>query len=252
MIFQDIFNFVIYEPLYNGLVFFTTIAPEHSLGISIITLTILVRFILFPLSHKSIKTQATLRNIDPEIKKVKEQYKENKQQQAQEVMKLYKKHGVNPFSGCLFVFVQIPIIFGLYYVFWKGLAGGVIDESLLYSFVHFTNDINFSFLTIFDLKEKNIFLAAIAGISQFIQMRLALPPTNKNETVTDNSFSEQFKKNMAFQARFVLPAVVFFVAIGFPSAIALYWITSNVFSIAHELIVRKRATLLLKKNPPQS
>jgi YidC/Oxa1 family membrane protein insertase len=246
----QIFSTFVYQPIYNLFVFFVGFVPGHSILLAIVGLTVLVKLILLPVAHKSIKTQRALRVIDPELKKIKEKHKGNQEAQAVATMKLYQEHGVNPFSGCLLLFIQIPIIFGLYFVFWKGLAGGVIDTSLLYSFVADPGTIDFSTFFI-DLREKSLVLALLAGITQYFQMKLSIPPLPPEENT--GSFSDEFKKSLNTQMRYVLPVIIIFVSAGFPAAVPLYWTTSNVFSVIHELWVRKEAKLILREtNSPQA
>jgi len=250
----QIFNIAIFEPLYNALVFITAHLPGYNIGFAIIFLTLLVRVLILPLSHKSIKTQAKVRILDSKIKQIREKHKNSQQEQAAEIMKLYKEHGVNPFSGCLLTIIQIPIIFGLYWVFWKGLSQNIINTELLYSFIIPPENINFNFLGIFDLTQShNIFLALLAGLSQYFQMKLAFPKVEvkQKEGATIN-FSDELKKNMAIQARYVLPIVIGMVSWGFPGAVPLYWVTSNIFSISHELLVRRSAGHLSHANSPQT
>tara|TARA_Y100000310_G_C20684443_1_gene818057 strand:+ start:92 stop:850 length:759 start_codon:yes stop_codon:yes gene_type:complete len=252
MFFSNIFNSFIYQPLYNALIALAGIVPGADLGVAVILLTIIVKVILLPLAHKSVKTQAAVRNLDGDIKQIREKYKDQ-QEQARKVMDLYKQHGVNPFSGCIFTLVQIPIIFGLYWVFWRGLRDGLIDPSLLYSFVQNVEGISFDFLGIVSLVDRSIVFAVLAGISQFFQMRLALPPIKEDKKSSKNlTFSGELKKNMTTQAKYVLPAIIGFVSLGFPSAVPLYWTTSNIFSIGHELIVRRKAKELLQADKPQA
>lgn len=242
------FNTFFYEPLYNGLVFLISVIPGADVGLAVVTLTLLVKIIILPLSHRSVASQAKMRSIEPEIKKVKEHHKD-KQEQARQVMDLYKKHGVNPFSGCFLMLVQLPIIFALYWVFFKGLANN-IDQNLLYSFVIAPEQINMRFLGLIDMSQKNIILAALAGISQYFQMKLSMPsiPSGDGEKKKDGtlSFKDEFAKNMNVQMRYMLPGIVFFVAYSISSAVALYWLVSNLFSIGHELIVKRKADKLLK------
>src|SRR3989338_10104762 len=169
----DFFRVVLYEPLYNGLVFLLGTVPLGDLGVAIILLTLFVRLVLFPVSHKSTKTQAKMRTIDPEVKKIKEQYKSDKQEQAKKTMELYQKHGVNPFSGCMLLVVQLPVIISLYFVFYGGLSSG-LDQKILYSFVRPPEFFNPIFLGFIDLLGKSFLLAAGAGISQYFQMKLAI------------------------------------------------------------------------------
>ena len=184
------FNTFFYEPLYNGLVFLISIMPGADVGLAVIVLTLLVKIIILPLSHKSVASQAKMRSIEPEMKRVKERHKD-KQEQARQVMDLYKKHGVNPFSGCFLMLVQLPIIFALYWVFFKGLANN-IDQTILYSFVVAPEQINVHFLGFIDMSQKNIILAALAGISQYFQMKLSMPPIPKDD-------GEKKKGDMSFK-----------------------------------------------------
>lgn len=247
----DIFNAIIFEPLLNTLIYITGLVPGADIGIAIIALTVLVKLLILPLSHKSIKTQAKLKTIEPEVKKVREKHSKNQQQQAAEIMKLYRAHGINPFSGCLLALIQIPIIFGLYWVFWQGLQDGVVDPNSLYYFVQLP-DIDFHFLGLLDLRESgNILLSFLAGASQFYQMRLSLPPPPADEpkkALGERSLSEELKRNFATQARYILPFIVAGASLGFPAAIPLYWSTSNIFSIGHELLVKRKAEHLVSES----
>ena len=248
MIITDIFNSTVFIPLYNALVFITNYVPGGDLGISVILLTILVKLLILPISHKSIKTQSGIKKVEPEVKKLKEKYKDSQQEQAQEIMKLYKEHGINPFSGCLLTILQIPIIFGLYWVFWRGLSDGIINPDILYSFVSIPETVNFYFLNILDLNNKSIILAFMAGISQFYLMKLSIPPIKKEDKEKKSkSFADELKKGMGTQMRYMLPLIIGFVSLSFPSVVPLYWSTSNLFSIGHELIVKRKAFDILSK-----
>ena len=245
----DLFNTLFYEPLYNGLIFLISVIPSADVGIAIVVLTVAVKFLILPLSHKSVKSQAKIRHIDPEVREVKEKYKKDKQEQARKVMELYKKHGVNPFSGCFLLLVQFPIILALYWVFFKGL--GDFNTEILYSFVELPLDINTKFLGLIDVLGKSLLLAIFAGITQYYQIKLSMPPKPANDEKKNNgemSFKDEFAKNMSMQMRYVLPGFVFFIAYTISAAVALYWIVNNLFSIIHELVVRKKAKELIKQS----
>ncbi len=243
----DIFNTLFYEPLYNGLVFLISVVPGADLGIAIVLLTLVVKFLILPLSHKSVKSQAKIRTIEPEVKEIKNKFNKDKQEQARKVMELYKKHGVNPFTGCFLVLVQLPIVFALYWVFFKGL--GDINTEIIYSFINIPQNINTQFLGLIDMMDKSVFLALIAGIAQYYQMKLSLPPLTPDMNKKNNgelSFKEEFIKNMSTQMRYVLPVFVFFIAYTISAAVALYWAINNIFSVVHELIVRKQAKTIIE------
>ena len=154
----------------------------------------------------------------------------------------------SPFSGCLFLFIQLPIVFALYWVFGHGIVEGV-DPTLLYSFVQVPASISFDFFTI-NLLEKSWVLAILAGATQYFQMRLALPPATKKEPQQKDAkvdFSEEFKNALAIQSRYILPIMIFIFSLQFPAAVALYWTTNNVFSIVHEYSVAQKAKALIRK-----
>lgn len=245
----NIYNTVLYEPLYNTLTFFIVTIPGESLGVAIILLTILVKLFLLPLTHKQSSSQRKMKTIEPEIQKIKEAHKNNKQEQAKKTMELYQEHGINPFSGCVAILIQIPVIFALYRIFFKGLEAG-IDPDLLYSFVAVPINMNTMFLGYFDLLDKSIILALLAAVTQFFQMKLAMPGApqkTKDSKGGKLSFQEEFTKNMSTQFKYIMPGIVFFFAWSISAAVALYWTVSNVFSIIHELVVKHKAEALIIK-----
>lgn len=235
-----LFNTLLYEPFYNTLIFLLTIVPGHDAGLSVILLTIIVKLALFSLSYKSVKAMVKQRALEPEVARIREQHKSDSQAQAVAVMAFYKKHHINPFAGLLVVLIQIPVILALYWVF---LRGGLptVNPDLLYAFVHAPESINMHFLGILDLAQKSIVVALLAGISQYVQALLLSPaaPTKPKQGTTP-SFKEDLARSMQLQMRYVLPAIVGIFAYTLPSAIGLYWVTSNLFGIGQELFVRKR------------
>lgn len=220
--------------MYNLLVFLVDILPGGNIGLAVIILTILIKLVLFPLSQKSIATQVKMRKIEPEMKRIKENHKDQKEQ-AQKIMELYKEHKLNPFSGCFLMLLQLPVIFALYYVFLQGFK---FDTVVLYPFVHLPGTVNSYFLGI-NLFGKSVVLALIAGASQYYQLRFAMPVVAPTEKGKDLTFQEEFTRNMTLQMKYIFPVMVFFIAYTISSAIALYWIVSNLFAIAQELYVRK-------------
>lgn len=224
-----------YEPLYNGLIFLVEIFPFHSVGLAVVLLTLVVKIILFPLAQKSIKSQVEMKKIEPLIEKLKKQYPQ-KEEQARKTMELYKEHKVNPFSGCLVLIIQIPIIFALYKVFINGVGS---PAGVLYSFVHIPETISMTFLGA-NLAGKSVGLAILAGLSQFLQAHIAnarLTPTASDE----KSFKQDFMKSMQFQMKYILPIFIAIISYTLASAVALYWVTSNMFTVMQEYIIRKKA-----------
>jgi len=233
---KSFFDTFFYNPMYNVLVAIVGIMPGGNIGWAVIVLTILVKLLLFPLSQKGVRTQAKMREIEPELRKIKELHKDNQQEQALKTMELYKKHHVNPFSGCLLLLIQLPIIFALYYVF---LAGLKFDQNILYSFVSLPGTVDMNFFGI-DLTQKSLLLAFLAGASQYFQLKLSIPPVPPRTTDVKPTMQEEFARNMSLQMKYFFPVMVFFIAYSISSAIALYWLVSNLFAVGQELYVRKQ------------
>ena len=230
----NIWNIVLFHPLINALAFLVSIIPGGDVGLAGIILTILVKIILFPLSQKSIESQAQMNILAPELNKIKASGA-SKEEQARLTFELYKIHKTNPFSGCLLVLIQIPIIFALYYVFFKGIK---FDSGVLYSFVHIPAHMNMIFLGILDISKKSLILAILAGISQYLQAYyMPKPPVSSSTTA---SFQDSFTKSMNTQMKYIFPFIVAFIAYSISGAIALYWITSNLFMVGQQIYVKKK------------
>jgi len=201
--------------------------------------------VLFPLSKKATITQLKIKELDKGVNEIKEKYKNNKEEQAKAMMAYYKENGVNPFSGIILLFIQIPILLSLYFMVLKGLPQ--VDTSILYSFVN-APTVDMHFVGSIDLAGKSFILALLAAVTQYIQVHFAmpLPPPKKGK---ESSFKDDFARSMNLQMRFFMPALIFIILFPFPpfsyifpaipSVIALYWITSNVFAIGQELYLRK-------------
>lgn len=237
---SQLFNDFLVIPLYNLLILILTHVPFVDLGFAVILLTIIVRLILFPLSKSAIKTQLKMKDIQKPIEEIKIKYKDDQQQMAIETMKFYKENDIKPFSGILLLFIQLPIIFALYFVFLKeGLPN--IDLSLLYSFVQAPEFVNPKFLGIFNLASKSITLALLAGATQFFQARLMLKKSDQTEKKpTENNFQNDLMKSMQIQMQYVLPGLMIAFSYSLGAVIALYFTTSNIFSILQEVYLKKK------------
>jgi YidC/Oxa1 family membrane protein insertase len=238
---SSLWNTVFYEPIYNILIFIINNITFGDVGFAIILVTVIVKLALSPLTKKSIKSQILMKRMEPEIKQIKKDFP-NKEEQAKKTFELYKKYGTNPFSGCLVVILQLPVIFALYYVFYKGLS---IDGSLIYSFIQTPTSLHTNFLGLIEMSSKSIFLGIFAGVTQFIQGYLSTPvKTNKLEIVKNTeepkTFQEQLSDSMQMNVRYILPIFIAFIAWKISAAVALYWIVSNIFTIAQEWYIRRQ------------
>jgi YidC/Oxa1 family membrane protein insertase len=236
--FSTLYHALVYNPLYNGLVGLMDIFPWMDAGIAVIVFTIIVRLILFPLSKKAIVTQVRMKEIQPEIDKLKETMKNDREGQALKMMQLYKDKKVSPFSSILVLLIQLPIIFALYSIFINsGLP--TVNTSLLYPFVSVPN-VNMEFLGLIDISQRSILLAVLAAIAQFLQLHFSLaaaPSQNSGNPQVD--MAQAMTKNM----KYVFPVVVFLIAYKISAVVALYWIVTNLFTLGQELVVRRHLKL---------
>jgi YidC/Oxa1 family membrane protein insertase len=238
--FSYIFNTILYKPLYNTFIGLIGAFPFLDAGIVVIIFTVAIKFILFPLSQKSVRSQMEMKKIQPEIEEIKLKYKDNKQEQALKTMNLYKERGINPFSGIFLALIQLPILIALYMVFYKGGLTNIRTD-LLYSFVSTPENINKLFLGFFDITQKNTILALVVALSQFFQIRFTLPVIKKaGDEKKDSSFQSELAKSMNMQMKYVMPAFMFFIARSLPSLVSLYLITSSFFAIGQELYQRRK------------
>jgi len=233
-----IFHNFFYQPLLNLLVAIVAVTPGHNFGVAVIILTLVVNAILLPLTHKMKHSQRKTQMLEPEMSRIKKQYKDKREEQTKKIMELYQEHGINPVTSFLFMLIQFPLLImiyiGLYKVFIAFSDGGAAAVDL-YSFTPALPDINLIFLKIFNLSEKNAVLAFLAAFFQFLQARLMMP----QETRRDNPMAIMQK-----QMQYTLPVVIFFVGLQLPAALALYWTTMSIFGMVHEGVVRKRAESL--------
>lgn len=230
-----------FDPVYNALVFFIDVIPGGDVGLAIIAAVLLIKTILLPVSIKAAKTQRIMKEIEPKLKEIKDNFKEDKQAQAQAMMQVYKDAGMNPFASIFLIFLQIPIIIALYYAVSKG--GGVplpeINTELLYAFVDEPVKITMNFLGMIDITGRSFLLALGAGITQFIHINLSMPKLPPKEEGVESSLKDDFMRNMQTQMRYVMPVLIVFVAYTISAAIALYFLVSNLTMIAQEFYVRK-------------
>ncbi|MDD3006598.1 MAG: YidC/Oxa1 family membrane protein insertase [Candidatus Pacebacteria bacterium] len=244
-----IFTELIYRPLFNLLVFLYDIVPGNDIGVAVIVLTILVRLALYKVNGRAIKGQRELQEIQPEIKEIQKKYKDNKEKQAQELMAVYQKRKISPFSGCLPLLIQFPIIIALYQVFMNGFRGESLD--LLYSFVPNPGHLNtISFGGIIDLANPNLILAVLAASLQYFQTKSIMSVANKKKEdvepkkkseMTPEEKMQDFTQSLSKNMMYMMPAMTLVFGMTFPSGLALYWSVTTLFAIVQQyLIIKKR------------
>ncbi len=234
----EFFKVILYEPFLNLLVFFYNIIPGHDLGISIIFLTLSIKLLLLPLSMKAVKGQKELKELQPKLDEIKKKYAKDKEKQTKAIMNLYKENKVNPFSSCLPLLIQLPILIAVFQVFRTGLTA--VDLPV-YSFIHnpgVLNTMGFGFLA---LGVPNIFLAVITGIAQYIQASM-LSGTNLPKSVDkkEGSKNEGMMTTMNKQMKFMMPVMTIVIGSTLPSGLMIYWLIGIVFTILEQKIIFKR------------
>jgi YidC/Oxa1 family membrane protein insertase len=208
--------------------------PGHDFGIAIIVLTLIIRFILYPISVVALKSQKNLQKLQPKIQEIQNKYKNDKEKLAKETLELYKTEKINPFSGILLSLIQIPILIALYRVFWNGLNPSELVN--LYQFVLNPGHLNPLFIGVLDLSKANIIVAILAGITQYFQSKMLLPKANPTAKGKEGDFSQIMQKQMVY----FFPVFTVIILLGLPSALGLYWIASAVFSIVQQYFILRK------------
>jgi len=232
---SQIFITLFYQPILNLLVFLYNIVPGHDIGIAIILMTIIIKLILMPLSKKSLESQKALQVLQPKIEKIKETYKENKEEMSKRIMALYAENKINPFSSCFPLLIQLPFLFAVFRVFRAGLTNGSLD--LVYSFVNKPDSLNPISFGIINLSTPNVFLAVLTGIAQFFQARMMVSkkPEIKGKGSSDESMASAMNKQMLY----FMPILTVFIGLSLPSGLSLYWFLTTILTILQQVFVFK-------------
>ena len=209
------------------------IVPGNDLGLAIIVLTVIIKLILYPFSRQSIKSQKALQDLQPKIAEIKKQYKDNKEEQAKQMMQLYKDNKVNPFSSCLPLLIQLPFLIAVFQVFRTGLDDSSLK--LLYPFVSNPgqlNPISFGFL---NLAEPNVVLALLTGAVQFWQTKML--SQKRPSKVTAGSKDEDAMAVMNKQMMFIMPLVTVFIGVSLPAGLVLYWFVVTILTVLQQQLL---------------
>jgi YidC/Oxa1 family membrane protein insertase len=226
-----------------------------SWGAAIVLLTILIRAILLPLAVKQFHSMQKLQRVAPEMKKIQAKYKDDKQRQQQEMMKLYQEHGVNPFGSCLPLVAQLPVFIALYYMLRKSLRGDICPGvqhayQAHYAALHhvslhvaagqttYCTDPHYahfyhggaSFLFIPDLTNQAYGGVLIALIVLYVGSQLL------SQLLMSTPQMDKTQRNMML----LLPLFFVIIMINFPAGVLVYWITTNVWTIGQQYVIRRR------------
>lgn len=187
-------------PLSESLNWFADISGG-SYGIAILIVTIIIRFLILPLTIKQYRSSKAMQALQPEMLKIREKYKDNPQKQQEEMMKLYQQHGVNPLAGCFPLLIQMPILLALFHAISRNPE--IREHTFLWMQL--------------GEKDSSFILPLLAALTTFIQQKMV-------------SAAQPMAPQM--QALMIIfPVLIFVMSMSFASALPLYWVYSNIFTI---------------------
>ncbi len=263
----DFFNLVFIHPIINILVVvysaFSFMHIPYALGFAIIGLTVVLRYIMYPLTTSQLKASMKMQKVAPLMKKLKERYKGDAKKIQEETMRLYKEHGINPAAGCLPVLVQMPIIWALYSVLQqivgtKPLVVAEINKIIYLDFLKLQNIWDPSFFGLsLGAKPSDIFsldrlptagslillVPVLTGVFQFILSKMMIPVKTgvavlekdiEKKGNIDKKDAGDFASAFQTQSMFIFPVMIGFFAFSFPIGLSLYWNTFTIFGIIQQ------------------
>jgi YidC/Oxa1 family membrane protein insertase len=244
---MNIFTLLLVQPLFNILFTIYAFLPGHDFGVAIIILTILVRLALWPLVNKQLHSQKILKELQPEVNKIREKAKGDRQKETQMLMELYKERGTNPFASILPLLIQLPIFFALYAVLSKSVHPDQIAK-LAYDWVaalppiqaiiNHTATFSPTLFGLVNLTKPSLVLGILAGLAQYAQTKQLSPHTATSP--------EQAQMTNAMTL--VFPFITALISLTLPSALALYWITTSLVATMQQyLVLNKDARELEEK-----
>ncbi|WP_321404740.1 membrane protein insertase YidC [Maridesulfovibrio sp.] len=206
---------IIAKPLVVALEWFHQFT--HNYGIAIILLTIVIKILFWPLSHKSYKSMEQMKRLQPMMSKLREKHGDDKEALNKEMMQLYKTYNVNPAGGCLPMMLQIPVFFGLY----RALMGTVALRHA--DFIHYLPFTDIVWLADLSAKDPLYITPIVMGATMFLQQKM-----------TPSAGDPTQQKIMMF-----LPLVFTFMFLNFPAGLVVYWMVNNVLSIAQQWMMMR-------------
>ena len=229
----EIWNLVALQPMMNTLIVLTHYLFDN-FGVAIIVLTLLVNGAMFPLTMKQVRASKAMQDLQPKIAELQKKYAKDKEKLAKEQMKLFKESGVSP-AGCLLpLLIQMPIWIALFQSIMRVLA--VIPENLvglsqfLYSWpiVYTTLPLENEFLWL-NLATGYIFLALLVGGTMWVQQKMVMTPA-----------ADPGRQSQSTIMLWMMPIMFAWLTMTFPSGLAVFWVTSNVFRIGLQYFIGGR------------
>ena len=233
----ELYNLILYKPLFNAVIFIYNILPGQDFGLAIVVLTLVIRSVFFPLTVRTVRSQRALNKINPRMKEIKERFKNDAQAQSAAIMKLYKDNNINPLSGCLPLLIQLPILIALYSAFAAGFKPENLD--LLYGFIQNPGQINTLSFGFLDITKSSAVLALVTGGFQYLQLK-------QNSDImgsTDRSGQPEGQNEMqalSKQMLYFFPVMIIIIGWNLPAGLIVYWLTTTLFSMGEQSYIRAR------------
>ena len=254
------FNLILVNPIINILVavytIFSFLHIPYALGFSIVGLTVVIRFIMYPLTTSQLQAAAKMQKMAPQLNKLKAKYKGDSAKIQQETLRLYKEYGINPAAGCLPVLIQMPVIWALYSVlqrvvgFKSSLALAEVNKIVYFDFLKLHNVWNTSFFglslgakLISTMGPSILLVPVLTGALQFFLSKMMIPAKTAVEILekdiekkapVDKNDAEDFASAFQTQSLFIFPLMIGFFSYSFPIGISLYWNTFTIFGIIQQ------------------
>jgi YidC/Oxa1 family membrane protein insertase len=263
------FTTLIVKPIFNLLVLIYALLPGHNFGLALIIFTIVIRLLLWPLVRRQLHQAKAMRKLQPDIKRVKQEAKGNRQKESQMLMELYKERGINPFSTFPTLIVQFIILIGLY----SGLTKVIHNPHQIVDFAYpalqhlpwmeslarHMNEFDNTLFGIIDLSRPALdkggvywpamFLVVGSAVAQYFQAK-QLMPTSKDQRSLRQIMKEASAGKQADQTevnaavgrstRFFLPGIIFIFTVNLASALSLYWFTGGVVAYIQQALILRQ------------
>ena len=226
---------VFYQPTANALFFLMDIFSISNIAFGILIFVFAVKLILLHNAIQNTRVQMKINIIAPKIKEIREKV-EDKQQQMQQTLELYKKEGVNPLSPLLSLFIQAPILISMFFVI-KGIGENTIPyDTVFYSFVEVSEALDFQFLSLSIMEGGGILIALLVGISQFAVMHYS------QKSMSQDPAKKGQKRMFLIGIPILVTAFSFFMV----AAVGVYWFFNNMVSVIQEIVVMQKVRESLK------
>ena len=227
---MNILYTIFYQPVANLLFFLMDVAQTNNIVLGILLLVIVVKVLLLPTAVKNTKIQQKLSEISGDLKDIKDNI-EDKKEQMEKTLAVYKEAGVNPFSPILFLLIQIPFFISIFFITKDLGDGSFTTQKALYSFIaqpeHIDFTLNFGSFFLDTAQNSSLVIAVLIGVSQFVLMY----HTQKKSPNTQKGMQALL---------YILPAFIAFLSLSIVATIGVYWLFNNLISILQEIIIRRQ------------